>query len=154
VERVEVHDGEVSSVIECRTMGGPERPDAFALMKSFRTDEAALGDALALFVDRPDYGFIWLAYDDGIPAACVSVSFGISSERGGIVAELRDLWVAPDRRRRGIGSALVVTLQGRLDHLDVRRVAAAIPEDAGLLGFFAARGYTDAGGTRVRLDRR
>jgi GNAT superfamily N-acetyltransferase len=135
-------------------MGGPERPDAFALMKAFRTDEAVLGDALALFVDRPDYGFVWLAYDEGIPAACVSASFAISSERGGLLAQLRDLWVAPERRRRGIGSALVATLHGRLDQLDVKRVVAAIPDDAGLRGFFAARGYTDEGGTRVSLDRR
>ena len=141
-------------MIECRTMGGPERPDAFVLMRPFRADQAALGDALALFVDRPDFGFIWLAYDDGIPAACVSVSFAISSERGGLLAQLRDLWVAPERRRRGIGSALVATLHGRLDQLDVKRVAAAIPDDAALRAFFAARGYTDEGGTRVKLDRR
>jgi GNAT superfamily N-acetyltransferase len=135
-------------------MGGPERPDAFVLMRGFRSDEAALGDALALFVDRPDYGFIWLAYDDDTPAACVSVSFAISSERGGLLARLADLWVAPDRRRRGIGSALIATLHGRLDQLDVKRIAAAIPDDPGLRGFFAARSYTDEGGTRVRLDRR
>jgi hypothetical protein len=48
-------------------MASPERLDAFALMKRFRADETALGEALALFVDRPDYGFVWLAYDDGIP---------------------------------------------------------------------------------------
>lgn len=141
-------------MIECRTMAGPERVDAFALMREFRRDEAALAEALALFVDRPDYGFIWLAYDDGSPAACVSVSFGISTERGGIVAQLGDLWVAPDRRRRGIGSALVVTLQARLDQLAVVRIVAPIPDDASLRGFFDARGYVDAGGTRVILDRR
>jgi hypothetical protein len=55
---------------------------------------------------------------------------------------------------RSDGGALVATLHGRLDQLDVKRVAAAIPDDAGLRGFFAARGYTDEGGTRVRLDRR
>lgn len=141
-------------MIECRTMAGAERLDAFTLMRRFRGDEAALGDALALFVDRPDYGFVWLAYDDGVPAACVSVSFGIGTEAGGIVASLRDLWVAEERRRRGIGSALLVTLHARLDQLDVRRLEAAVPNDAALRGFFAARGYTDAGGTRVILDRR
>jgi GNAT superfamily N-acetyltransferase len=135
-------------------MGGPERPDAFALMKAFRTDEATLGDALALFVDRADYGFIWLAYDDGISAACVSVSFAISTERGGLLAQLRDLWVVPERRRRGIGSALLATLHGRLDQLEVLRVAAAIPDDVALRGFFAARRYRDEGGTRFMLDRR
>ena len=135
-------------------MAGAERLDAFALMKRFRTDEAALGDALALFVERPDYGFVWLAYDDGIPAACVSVAFAISTESGGIVAELRDLWVAEDRRRQGIGSALIATLHGRLDQLDVTCVEAATPDDRALRGFLRARGYTDLGGTRFSLARR
>ncbi|MEA2665810.1 MAG: hypothetical protein QOI11_2754, partial [Candidatus Eremiobacteraeota bacterium] len=100
-------------------MAGPERFDAYALMQRFRSDEAALGDALALFVDRPDYGFVWLAYEDGIPVACVSAAFAISTETGGLVADLRDLFVAPERRRRGIGSALLATLHGRLDQLGV-----------------------------------
>lgn len=135
-------------------MAGAERYDAFALMKRFRTDEAALGDALALFVERPDFGFVWLAYDDGVAAACVSVGFAISTECGGLAADLRDLWVARDRRRRGIGSALLATLHGRLDQLGVTRIDAAIPDDPALRRFFAARGYSNEGGTRVTLSRR
>jgi GNAT superfamily N-acetyltransferase len=135
-------------------MGGAERLDAFALMKRFRTDEAALGDALALFVDRPDYGFVWLAYEDDVPAACVTVSFAISSETGGVVAELRDLWVAEERRRRGIGSALLATLHGRLDQLGVTQVEATLPYGPAVLGFFAARGYYAENSARVTLPRR
>ena len=135
-------------------MAGAERLDAFALMKQFRADEAALGEALALYVDRPDYGFIWLAYDDGIPAACVSVAYAISTETGGLIATLRDLWVVPDRRRRGIGSALLATLHARLDQLDITRVEAALPHDPALEAFFAVRGYTNLGGTTVVSTRR
>jgi GNAT superfamily N-acetyltransferase len=140
-------------VIECRTMAGPERLDAFALLKHVR-DESALGDALALFVDRPDYGFVWLAYDDGIPAACVSVAYAISTETGGLVAELRDLFVTEERRRRGIGTALLATLHARLDQLAVTRVEASIPHDEALRAFFAARGYDANDETRVTLRRR
>jgi GNAT superfamily N-acetyltransferase len=139
-------------MIECRTMAGPERLDAFTLMARFR-DEAALGDALALFVDRPDYGFVWLAYDDGIPAACVSAAYAISTETGGLVAGLRDLWVAEDRRRRGIGSALLATLHARLEQLDVTAIEASIPDDPALRAFFTARGYSDRGETRMTLAR-
>jgi GNAT superfamily N-acetyltransferase len=135
-------------------MAGAERLDAFTLMKQFRTDEALLGEALALYVDRPDYGFIWLAYDDGIPAACVSAAYAISTETGGLIAALRDLWVVRDRRRRGIGSALLATLHGRLDQLDVTRVEASLPNDAALRAFFAARSYADLGGTTVVSARR
>jgi len=135
-------------------MAGAERLDAFALMKQFRADEALLGEALALFVDRPDYGFIWLAYDDGIPASCVSVAYAIATETGGLVAALRDLWVAPDRRRRGIGTALIATLHGRLDQLEITRVEASLPDDPALRAFFAARGYADLGGSTVVSNRR
>ncbi|HTJ27053.1 MAG TPA: GNAT family N-acetyltransferase [Candidatus Limnocylindria bacterium] len=141
-------------MIECRTMAGAERLDAYALMKAFRSDEAALGDALALFVDRPDYGFVWLAYDDGIPAACVSVSFAISTSSGGLIAQLRDLWVVPERRRRGIGSALLATLHGRLDQLDVTAIEATLPPDAAIGGFFLARGYAVARAAEATLARR
>lgn len=135
-------------------MAGAERYDAFALMKRFRADEAALGDALAMFVERPDYGFVWLAYDDGIPAGCVSAAFAISTETGGLVAAIRDLYVAEDRRRRGIGSALLATLHGRLDQLEVTRVEAAVPDDPALRGLLAARGYAGRGETVFTLDRR
>lgn len=135
-------------------MASAERFDAFGLMRHFRTGEAALGDALALFVERPDYGFVWLAYEDDIPVACVSIAFGIATESGGLAATLRDLWVEPDRRRRGIGSALLATLHGRLDQLEVRRVESAIPDDPALRGFFAARGYAERRGFEVSLERR
>jgi len=134
-------------------MGGPERYDAFALMKHFRPDEAALGEALALFVDRPDYGFIWLAYEDGEPAACISVSFAISTETGGLAAQLHDLWVDADRRGRGLATALITTLDARLAQLEVTRIDAAVPGDGRLRAFFTARGYTDIGGTRFSLRR-
>ena len=141
-------------VIECRTMASAERYDAYALMEQFCDQPAALGDALTLFVDRPDYGFIWLAYDDGVPAACVSVGFAISTEAGGLAAEMRDLFVAPAHRRRGIGSALVITLQARLDQLDVRRTEAVCGSDAGLRAFFAARGYAAQPAVRFSRARR
>ncbi len=141
-------------MIECRTMASAERFDAFALMKRFREDEAALGEALSLFVDRPDYGFVWLAYDDEAPAACVSVGFALSTETGGVMAVLRDFWVAEERRGRGIGSALLVTLHGRLDQLGVTRIEAAFPEDDALRAFFVERGYADEFGAIVSLDRR
>jgi GNAT superfamily N-acetyltransferase len=128
-------------------MAGAERLDAFTLMKQFRADEALLAEALALFVDRPDY-------DDGIPAACVSAAYAIGTETGGLVAALRDLWVVPDRRRRGIGTALLATLHGRLDQLDVTRVEASLPNDPALRAFFTTRGYADTGGTTVVSNRR
>jgi GNAT superfamily N-acetyltransferase len=137
-------------MIECRTMASAERYDAYALMRRFRGDESALGEALTLFVERPDYGFIWLAYEDDHPAACASVSLGIDTEFGGVVATVRDFYVVPDRRRRGIGSALLLTLHGKLTQLDVARVDL-VGAEASLLPFMHARGYTLAGAQFSRV---
>ena len=132
-------------MIECRTMASAERIDAFELMQRFRSDHAALGEALSLFIDRPDYGFLWLAYEDDLPEACISVSLGIDVEVGGLVATARDLFVIPEKRRRGIGTALLVTLDGRLAHLDVKRIDAITGDDLTVVPFFAARGYRPTG---------
>ena len=125
-------------------MASAERYDAFSLMRGFRADEGTLGEALTLFIDRPDYGFIWLAYEDDHPAGCVSVAFGLDTEAGGLVATLRDFYVLPERRRRGIGSALLLTLQGRLTQLEVRRIDV-LGADPSLLPFMQARGYALTG---------
>jgi GNAT superfamily N-acetyltransferase len=132
-------------MIECRTMASAERYDAFELMRRFRTDDATLGEALSLFIERPDYGFVWLAYLDDHPAGCVSVALGIDTETGGVSATLRDLFVLPEARRRGLGSALLVTLEGRLKHLDVRGIVAVGGADPAMRPFFEARGYQRAG---------
>ncbi len=121
-------------------MASAERYDAFGLLQRFRTDEAAAGEALTLFVDRPDYGFIWLAYVDGLACGCASVALGIDTETGGLVATVRDLFVLPERRRMGIGSALVLTLHGRLAQLAVTRIDV-IATDATHRAFLEARGY-------------
>ncbi len=126
-------------------MASAERYDAFELMQQFRTDHAALGEALSLFIERPDYGFIWLAYVDDHPAACVSAALGLDTETGGIVATLRDFYVIPAHRRRGLGTAVLVTLEARLAHLDVRRIDAVGGGDPALRPFFEARGYRGGG---------
>ena len=56
---------------------------------AFRTDAAALGEALTLFIDRPDYGFVWLAYLDDLPVACASASLSIDTATVGLLPERR-----------------------------------------------------------------
>jgi len=129
-------------------MAGPERYDAFSLMRRFRSDEAALGDALTLFVEREDYGFVWLAYAGSTCVGCVSVGYGIGTAAGGLIATLDDLYVLPDGRRRGIATTLLDDLHVRLDALDVRRIDIAAPADPALQAFLHSRGYASAGDVR------
>jgi len=129
-------------------MAGPERYDAFALMRRFRTDEAALGDALTLFVEREDYGFVWLAYAGSTCVGCVSAGYAIGTAAGGVIAVLDDLYVVPEARRRGIATTMLDDLHVRLDAADVRRIEIAAPADPALQAFLRARGYSSAGDVR------
>lgn len=122
-------------------MAGPERVDAYFLMQRFRSDERALSAALALFVEREDFGYVWLVYRDDSPVGCASVGYSIGTAAGGIVALVRDLYVLPDARRSGVGSALLDALHERLDAADVVQVDIPVAADPGLQAFLRARGY-------------
>jgi GNAT superfamily N-acetyltransferase len=125
-------------------MTGPERLDAFRLMQRFRSDERALGDALALFADREDYGFVWLAYLDDELAGCASAGYAIATDAGGIVAHVSDLYVLPEARRCGVGRALVTSLRDRFAQAGIVRVDVAAGSDPGLRALLAATGFTVA----------
>ncbi len=84
-------------MVTCRRMTGEERFDAFALFRTaLARDEARLNSALALAIDRPDYGFVWVAADDAETlVAAAFVSYGISSAAGGLVARIDEIAVDP-----------------------------------------------------------
>ena len=91
-----------------RRMGSADRSDVFALLgELLKKDayyrhsslaygapqdaadaDAALGEALTLWIDRPDYGFVWLALEDDRALACAAVSYAISASVGKVVAKL------------------------------------------------------------------
>lgn len=129
-------------MIACRRMSAAERPDVFALLASERADHVALGKALTLFVEREDFGFVWVAFaDDESIVACVLVSYAISTEAGGLVAALDDILVSPGARRTGIGTGLLETLATHLRAMDIVGMRASVPRASGLQRFFSACGF-------------
>jgi len=83
---------------------------------------AALRRALALFLSRPELGFVWLAYDSGTAVGCCVVCYAISTSAGAIVAKLDDVCVLPGREGKGIGTALIDSLKAELRRGGVRRI--------------------------------
>jgi len=128
-------------LIKCRKMTAADVTDAFEMLRVFlREDEhylsssAAYGDrgfqglnnALDLFLERPELGFVWLAYDEqGAAGVCV-VCYAISTSMGAVVAKLDDVSVKLDRRGQGIGTALLEQLKEQLRKELVTRIDVAV----------------------------
>ncbi len=133
-------------------MTGPDRFDAFGLMNEFRSDERRLNDALTAFAEREDFGFVWLAYREDTLVGCCSVGYVIGTESGGVVAQVRDLYVVPAARRTGIATALLASLEARLAAVEVTRLEVpAATLDVG--AFLLARGFGVTGDRIFSRDR-
>ncbi len=128
-------------MIKCRKMTAPDVTDAFSMLSDFlggdehyRASSAAYGDrgiqglndALYLFLEHPDLGFVWMAYDEtGVGGVCV-VCYAVSTSMGSLVAKLDDVSVKADRRGTGIGTALLEQLKEQLRKESVTRIDVAV----------------------------
>jgi GNAT superfamily N-acetyltransferase len=122
-------------------MTAPDVSDAFNMLTSFLSEDEhylassqaygdrgiqGLNDALYLFLEHPDMGFVWMAYDDdGVAGICV-VCYAVSTSMGALVAKLDDVSVKADRRGEGIGTVLIKALKQQLTKESVRRIDVAV----------------------------
>ena len=127
--------------IRCRKMGAADVHDAFHMLSDLlRADEhylasshaygdlglQGLNNALDLFLEHPELGFVWMAYDDqGVAGICV-VCYAISTSMGAVVAKLDDVSVKEDRRGAGIGTVLLDQLKEQLRKEAVTRIDVAV----------------------------
>lgn len=132
--------GRVTS-IRCRKMGAADVRDAFHMLSDFLSADEhylassqaygdlgmkGLNDALDLFLERPELGFVWMAYDErGCAGVCV-VCYAISTSMGSVVAKLDDVSVKPDRRGAGVGTELLNQLKEQLRREAVTRIDVAV----------------------------
>jgi GNAT superfamily N-acetyltransferase len=150
-----------SAGIDCAPMTAAMRDDARALLGAFLADDrhylasaTAYGDggaealdrALGLFVERPDLGFVWLAWGrEGrrrlAVGACV-VCRAISTSRGGIVAKLDDVTIRDGWQGRGVGTAMLESLAAHLRNEGAGRIDTACHRDnAGAWRFYERMGF-------------
>src|SRR5690349_22868446 len=127
--------------LTCRKMHAADVADAYQMLSDFlREDEhylassqaygdlglQGLNNALDLFLEHPQLGFVWMAYDeDGVAGICV-VCYAISTSMGSVVAKLDDVSVKPDRRGKGIGSEMLQQLKDQLRKEAVTRIDVAV----------------------------
>src|ERR1044072_5787722 len=127
--------------IRCRKMGAADVRDAFEMLSDFlgrdqhylASSEAygdlglkGLNNALDLFLERPELGFVWMAFDDqGVAGICV-VCYAISTSMGAVVAKLDDVSVKADRRGAGVGGEMLNQLKDQLRRDLVTRIDVAV----------------------------
>jgi len=125
-------------------MTAADAPEAFEMLGAFLTaDEhylasskaygdrgvVGLNDALYLFLERPELGFVWIARDEqGVAGVCV-VCYAISTSLGSVVAKLDDVSVKEDRRGQGVGTAMIEQLKEELRGQAVMRIDVAVHVD-------------------------
>jgi GNAT superfamily N-acetyltransferase len=122
-------------------MGAADVPDAFHMLSDFLSADEhylassqaygdlglkGLNDALDLFLERPELGFVWMAHDEaGVAGICV-VCYAISTSMGAVVAKLDDVSVKEDRRGQGVGTVLLDQLKEQLRREAVTRIDVAV----------------------------
>jgi ribosomal protein S18 acetylase RimI-like enzyme len=128
-------------MISCRKMTAESVADAYQMLSAFLGKDEhylasskaygdrglqGINDALDLFLERPELGFVWLAFDEqGIAAMCV-VCYAISTSMGAVVAKLDDVSVKEDRRGQGVGTALLNQLKEQLRRESVTRIDVGV----------------------------
>lgn len=131
-------------MITCRKMTAADVRAAFEMLSAFLTEDEhylassaaygdrgvlGLNDALYLFLERPELGFVWIANDDrGMAGICV-VCYAISTSLGTVVAKLDDVSVQQDRRGTGVGTAMLNQLKDELRRQSVMRIDVAVHVD-------------------------
>ena len=76
--------------------------------------DAALQSSLQFFVDHPEIGFVWLAYDNELVVGVCVINYAISTSIGGLVGKLDDVMVKLNKRSCGIGSEMLTLLKDQL----------------------------------------
>jgi ribosomal protein S18 acetylase RimI-like enzyme len=131
-------------MITCRKMMAADVSDAFEMLRVFLQEDEhylassaaygdrgfqGLNDALDLFLERPELGFVWMAFDENGAAGVCVICYGISTSMGAVVAKLDDVSVKEDRRGQGVGTALLEQLKEQLRKDSVTRIDVAVHVD-------------------------
>lgn len=131
-------------MISCRKMTIAEVADAFEMLRAFLSEDEhylasskaygdkgfqGLNDALDLFLEQPELGFVWMAYDESGAAGVCVICYGISTSMGAVVAKLDDVSVKSDRRGTGVGTALMDQLKEQLRKENIKRIDVAVHVD-------------------------
>ena len=105
--------------LEIIAVGRKNIADAVALLAAqmrehrVRISKARIENAVRNLVEKPERGFVLLAFENGSAIAVAYVSFMYPLEFGGLSSWLEELYVVPSRREQGIGKKLLLAARKR-----------------------------------------
>jgi GNAT superfamily N-acetyltransferase len=153
--------------IRCARMTAAEVPAAARLLEAFfaqdefyRDSSGAYGDAgvppigraLDKFLQQPELGFVWLAFDGSRPVGICVICHAISTSLGEVVGELDDVFIADGARGKGAGSAMLRALAAELKRTGVLRIDTAVHKrNAEAARFYARLGFKPLHEERLAL---
>ena len=124
----------------------------FAQEAEFAPDDAKQTHALAKILSDETVGRVYVAREGGRVVAMASLLYSISTAEGGLAASFEDLIVAPDRRGRGIASALLRHVVGEARKQSVLRLTLLTDADnKRAQALYAKLGFAPSGMLPMRL---
>ena len=124
----------------------------FSQEDEFAPDDARQAAALAKILSDESVGRVYVAREAGRIVAMASLLYSISTAEGGLCASFEDLIVLPERRGRGIGSALLAFVIEQARRQGVLRIT--LLTDAGnrrAQALYARAGFASSGMLPMRL---
>jgi GNAT superfamily N-acetyltransferase len=82
--------------------------------------------AIKLFLRRPEFGFVWLAYEKSKPVGVCVVCYAISTSIGGLVAKLDDVFVIQENQREGVATQMMNALKRKLRKRRILRIDTSV----------------------------
>jgi GNAT superfamily N-acetyltransferase len=112
----------------------------------------ALERALELFLERPEIGFVWIAFLDGAAVGACVCCYAISTARGSLVVKLDDVTVDPAWQGHGVGVAMLTMLAAWLRERGVSRIDSSCHRDnTGAWRFYQRLGFRGLDEERIAL---
>jgi len=117
-------------------------------------DHSGVATLLADLARRPERGYCWVADGDRGLHGYLLVATMFSLEHGGTMAEIDELFVVPDKRSCGIGTALLRQADRDLAAAGVVRLQLQLGvTNEGAKLFYAKHGFQTRSGYRL-MDKR
>ncbi|WP_218079870.1 GNAT family N-acetyltransferase [Anthocerotibacter panamensis] len=143
---------------EVRQAGLENQEAAFGLLQRFFEEEGfdtqQMHASLKVFLDHPSCA-VFLVWQGAQPVGIATVNSSPSLEFGRY-AEVEDLYVLPEMRSQGIGSALLRTAQAWCRAQECTQMAVVVTPESqsahNLMSYYRAQGFQDTGRTILLYD--